>query len=596
MASVVLGLVVPLACCYWLLCSLFAAAVAALLSARSGNGLERRDLANGAVLAIATIVWYGAAPVTYLRYKHIPGARGAWLLGSLWELGKRKGNPNRILSDVYREHMQKYGKVFKFMFGRRMPMVIVVDPDVVQDIGMRKFSKLHDRPKIGAAYAMAAGKDSAARERIEKGLLFTEGGLWRGIRNACLPLFHAEVLSNFVPVMNDAAKTLNQKLSQMKDGTIVNIHNMFGGYTQEVIGTSVFGQHFDSQSVPETDGDTSIVSELSSMDGPSTAVSMYRAVATIFDSSSGDVSSLLGLLCPFLVPFLQAFTEYFPTETSKRVRKAILVMSDVGENMLNETKSRVDKKTKQDATDGNGEPIADKRSKCSVSFMERMLSAKDRETGRPLSDNEIVAQSTTFIAGGTETTASTLSYAVYLISQHPDVEAKIAEEADGCPHEDPSYTYVMENFKYIQAVIYETLRLYPSGGSVTRVTKEEVMIGGYKVPANTTVVVPLVLLQNLPEHFPEPEKFMPERFMTDEGDRTWHKYAYIPFGLGQRQCIGYKMAMAETSLALFQLYRCHTFRVATSMTPTPDLPLKQGLTLQPKDGVCVYAYHRQKKD
>ncbi len=67
-------------------------------------------------------------------------------------------------------------------------------------------------------------------------------------------------------------------------------------------------------------------------------------------------------------------------------------------------------------------------------LMEKMIYAKDKETGRPLSDNEIIAQSTTFIAGGTETTASTLSYAIYLISQHPAVEAKILEEVDACPY------------------------------------------------------------------------------------------------------------------------------------------------------------------
>ena len=173
------------------------------------------------------------------------------------------------------------------------------------------FVQLQDRPKIGASYALAAGKDGHARERIEKGLLFLRGGLWRGVRNALLPLFHSDVLSHFTPVMNSASKTLLRKLEDVKDGEIVNIHNMFGGYTQEIIGTSVFGKHFDSQSVPEASGDVSINPETSSMDGVPLSWKMYRAVATIFANSSGDINALLSLLCPVLLPVLQFLSQYF---------------------------------------------------------------------------------------------------------------------------------------------------------------------------------------------------------------------------------------------------------------------------------------------
>ena len=466
------------------------------------------------------------------------------------------------------------------------------------------FVQLQDRPKIGASYALAAGKDGHARERIEKGLLFLRGGLWRGVRNALLPLFHSDVLSHFTPVMNSASKTLLRKLEDVKDGEIVNIHNMFGGYTQEIIGTSVFGKHFDSQSVPEASGDVSINPETSSMDGVPLSWKMYRAVATIFANSSGDINALLSLLCPVLLPVLQFLSQYFPTEDAIRTRKAINVMSEVGEEMLDEAKNA--QKLKKGNADANGQGESGKGEKSMSTFekyseplMQKMLSAKDKETGRYLSDNENIAQSTTFIAGGTETTASTLSYAIYLLSQNEEAEAEIMKEVDACPEDEPSYEYIMENFQYIQAAIYETLRLYPSGGFISRFTNCEVQIGPYKVPADTPVIIPLVLLQTLPEHFPEPLQFKPERFIPPgEGAdskyaNTWHKYAYIPFGMGPRICIGYRLAMAEATLALFRLYRNYSFRIATPLTPIPNLPLKQGLTLQPKDGVCVRVYRRK---
>ena len=73
----------------------------------------------------------------------------------------------------------------------------------------------------------------------------------------------------------------------------------------------------------------------------------------------------------------------------------------------------------------------------------------------------------------------------------------------------------MEHLKYVHAVLNETLRLYPSGGFVSRVTNTDVDIGPYSVPADTTVLIPLALLQTLPEHFPEPEAFRPDRFMVE---------------------------------------------------------------------------------
>ncbi len=102
---------------------------------------------------------------------------------------------------------------------------------------------------------------------------------------------------------------------------------MFGGYTQEVIGTSVFGERFDSQTVPETNGAVSVVPpEAAPMDGSNPlAWSMYRAVATIFDNSSGtnDVYAVLTILCPFLRPLTQLLVECFPADTTLRVRRAM---------------------------------------------------------------------------------------------------------------------------------------------------------------------------------------------------------------------------------------------------------------------------------
>ncbi len=109
---------------------------------------------GGALCGILAIVWYGSAPLTCWRYRHVPGARGAWLIGSLGELapdapanGKAGSGAPKMLVDVLRVHMERYGRVFKFAFGRRKPTLIVIDPDVVQDIGMRKFFKV--RPTAG---------------------------------------------------------------------------------------------------------------------------------------------------------------------------------------------------------------------------------------------------------------------------------------------------------------------------------------------------------------------------------------------------------------------------------------------------------------
>ncbi|XP_012878861.1 PREDICTED: cytochrome P450 3A13 [Dipodomys ordii] len=187
------------------------------------------------------------------------------------------------------------------------------------------------------------------------------------------------------------------------------------------------------------------------------------------------------------------------------------------------------------------------------------------EKGKPilricLSDLELAAQSIIFIFAGYETTSLTLSFAMYLLALHPDVQKKLQEEVDRTlPNKAPvTYDAVME-MEYVDMVVNEVLRLYPIAGRLERACKADVEISGVVIPKNTVVMVPTYALQRDAKYWPEPEEFRPERF-SKKNKESINPYIYMPFGAGPRNCIGMRFALMNIKLALVRLMQNFSFQ------------------------------------
>lgn len=185
-------------------------------------------------------------------------------------------------------------------------------------------------------------------------------------------------------------------------------------------------------------------------------------------------------------------------------------------------------------------------------FLQMLLNARDRETGEPMAPRELLDEVMTLVVAGHETTAASLNWVWYLLSQHPDVLAKLHAELDAVPEKATLSYQDAEDLKYTQAVINEAMRLFPPGWILSRRTIEDDVLSGAPIPAGTDVMLSPYLIGRHPSHWESPEEFRPERFLAEDPRDRW---VYIPFAAGPRHCVGENFAMYEMTAHVSRVAR-----------------------------------------
>ena len=189
-------------------------------------------------------------------------------------------------------------------------------------------------------------------------------------------------------------------------------------------------------------------------------------------------------------------------------------------------------------------------------FLSFLLETRDKDTGAPMSDKALIDEVMTIIVAGHETTAGTLNWAWYLISQHQDVEAKLHGEVDAL-QASPQFAD-LDSLRYTRCLIDETLRLYPPVWLYSRkaLACDELVVADrcLTIPAGSDVFLCPYLLHRDPLHWPEPDRFDPERF-NEENSRQRNRHVYYPFSLGSRRCIGEFFSLVDMQLHIGLLAR-----------------------------------------
>jgi cytochrome P450 len=182
-------------------------------------------------------------------------------------------------------------------------------------------------------------------------------------------------------------------------------------------------------------------------------------------------------------------------------------------------------------------------------YVAMMMQARDKRTGTPMSEHALVDEVMTLVVAGHETTASVLNWTWYLLSQHPAVEAALHAELARQPLPPvPSLAHV-ETLTYTQQVLNEAMRLYPPGWLLSRRSIGLDVLGGYQIPAGSSVLVPLYLVHRHPRYWSDPDRFQPERF-APEHEGTRPRFSFVPFAAGPRHCIGETLALYEMLMHL----------------------------------------------
>eukprot|EP00898_Chlorokybus_atmophyticus_P004505 jgi/Chlat1/5055/Chrsp33S04999 len=487
----------------------------------------------GAVLAIlgSAVYAYGWYPAWRLR--HIPGPEPKWLVGNLAEY--RSLMPHialKLWSD-------KYGPVVKYCIGHT-PAVAVCDADLVKEVTIKQFKNFHDRMR-----------NPLLPPRAELGLVFSRGTYWEGVRNNAMPLFHSQRLAKYGPQINIEAEKLIKRLEDVPKGEFLPISVWIKQMTLDVIGSTVFGQEFAAQR--------------------DSSSGLGAAVNNLVSFDKLPLSILVAFFVPELAPIVWAAMLRIPSTSEHQMSKLREVAL---EHCMKTLQNR-----KHDADADN-----------MFDFMTMLMRSKNKETGQSLSDDETTTQAFDMIGAGFDTTANALAFAVHLIAQHPGVEARLLQEIDAFGDRLPTFED-LSDFPYVEAVFKETMRVHPPIANFSREAINPTTIAGYHIPKGVSVVTGTYALHMNPEHFANPTKFQPERFMPEsEENKRRHPYAYVPFGAGPRMCLGYKFALEEAKLTLIRVYKRFTFR----LKPGTEGPLKirSALINRPLNPVMVSVHPR----
>ncbi|XP_005093691.1 cytochrome P450 3A29 [Aplysia californica] len=458
------------------------------------------------LLIIAAVLYYlYATPFGVWSGLGIPGPKPTFAVGNVPQLYDTvKGV--RCVIDSW---VQQYGRTFGVYYFRK-PLLVVTDLELLKQVFVKDFNHFTDR--------WFHGEGKLQQPMIKKGLFFEFGMDWKRIRRIMTPTFSSGKLKSLVHHMNNTGRNLGESMATYAgDGKLADANTVFGAFALDVICGTAFGLEVNSQNNYEIP----IIKHAKSL------MTFEKDVQVLF--------TLAGLF-PFLVPILH------------KLEIGLFKRKDV--NFFKRTISALIAERKAAPTPDD---YAD--------FLQLLLNAEadssveDLGGSKKLTIDEITAQGVLFIIAGYGTTSSTLQFLFYEIGRRPDIREKVMNELNEHIAEMAEPTYEdCQKLKYIEALINETLRCYPPVHLLSRNVDSEVKIGSFTIPSNGGVLIPIANIMKDPEHFPDPDNFMPERFLNDDKQAA-NIISFLPFGFGPRQCIGLRLAMLELKMAVVHMLK-----------------------------------------
>jgi cytochrome P450 len=228
------------------------------------------------------------------------------------------------------------------------------------------------------------------------------------------------------------------------------------------------------------------------------------------------------------------------------------------------------------------------RPKADTDIVGIMMGARDRHTGKAMSDSQLAKEVMTLIVAGHETTAGLLNWIWYLLSRHPEAQTRLQEEFRKMPWEEVPSIDMLPKYTYTEHVIEEALRLYPPLWLMTRRAVSDDQLGSFFVPAGTEIYISPYLIQRDPNLWGSPDRFDPGRTNLG-GNRNRKELAMCPFGAGPRNCIGEFFARVETQMHVMmfakELRLKYNKNEIPEVTTGMNLLSKEDFIMQPE--VCA---------
>ncbi|XP_068147415.1 cytochrome P450 6a8-like [Drosophila tropicalis] len=486
----------------------------------------------GAIVAL--ILLYLHRRYTYWTRRGVVQLEPKWIFGNMDKVGKTQSlrDPFREFYNTFRGK-EKFGG---FYVGTRQTAVLL-DLDLIKHVMIKDFQNFANR---GNYY-------NEKDDPLMAHLFNLDGQKWRNMRTKLTPTFTSlkmhhmypiivEIGDRFINLMNE--EMLKARAVSNNGEAAVEVKDLLARFTTDVIGSCAFGLDCNSLKDPNAE---------------------FRAVSRRMLSKRRHG------------PIVMSLMNTYPNLARKLHMK--FLPDYAAEFYLRVIKESIDHRDKNNIKRGD--------------FLNLVMEMREAVDG--MTFNQIAAQCFVFLLAGFETSSSTMGFALYELALNQDVQEKARQEVNQILGKHGELTYeAMKELKYLQQVLYETMRKWPILPILTRLTEKDYPVPGTNsqvFEAGTQLIIPADAIQHDPEIYPDPEKFDPERFSPEAVEQR-HAMTWLPFGSGPRNCIGSRFGEMQSIVGLALLLKNFKF-VPAKETPIPLQLDKKSFLLSSDSGIVL---------
>ncbi|XP_014272659.1 cytochrome P450 4C1 [Halyomorpha halys] len=446
-------------------------------------------------LVLCFMAWWALRPNQRLKEAgdKIPGPPTSPIVGNIFNF---KVSGPTFVSNLL-ESQEKYGSVYRVWLGPTLH-IFISDPEDVQML-------LTSNTLITKSIAY-----KNLRSWLGTGLLISTGDLWFKRRKAITPTFHFKILEDFVTVFNRCADILVKCLEEQVGKDAFNITDYLSNCALDTVTESAMGTRINAQTDPKNE-----------------------YVQSILDMSHVTTKKINN-------PIYQVEPAYTLTGIKKEERGLLKILDSLPDQVIQKKKETA----KNGITKKASEEIEGVKKR--TAFLELLLKMLQENHPAFQSEQDVKDEVTTFMFEGHDTTTASLSFTMWFLGRHPEIQEKVYEEVSSIIGEEELRQEDINKMKYLDRVVKESLRIFPSVPAIGRTVTHDTVLpsNGMLIPAGSNLVAQIVVTHRRADLFPDPMKFDPDRFLP-ENAKGRHPYSYVPFSAGPRNCIGQKFAMLD---------------------------------------------------
>ncbi|KAJ8728443.1 hypothetical protein PYW08_016828 [Mythimna loreyi] len=486
------------------------------------------------VILAALVLYMRQAYSKFSRYgvKHFPVVP---LVGNLLNELMRKKHIAETLDDMYHSFPEeRFVGRYEFLKG----VVIIRDLELVKKIAVKDFEHFLDHRML---------VDDSVEPLFGRNLFSLRGQEWKDMRSTLSPAFTSSKMRAMVTFMMEVSDqmigSLKKQIKESGDDYVdVDTKDLTTRYANDVIASCAFGLKVNSHD----DRNNQFYNI-----GYETATSGFKRILIFF-----GYTCFPAIMKKFNVKlFSEATTDFFQSivlNTMDERQKKNIYRPDMIHLLMEAKKGKLTHEEKSEEQTNTG-----------------FATVEESEVGkakinREWSDTDLTAQAILFFVAGFETVSTAMSFLMYELAVHPDIQERLAQEIrdNDAKHGGKFDFNSIQNLTYLDMVISEVLRLWPPAPALDRLCTKDYNLGkanaeadkDYIIRKGEAAVIPMWAFHHNPEFFSDPYKFDPERF-SEQNKHKIKPFTYFPFGLGPRNCIGSRFALCEIKVMVYQLFQ-----------------------------------------